>query len=103
MGGEFLRGEFFLGASFAEKKKKQNQKIRPKNSGPEFGRPKFVSQNSALNSGSSGAKSPVQKFVPDTLGRESLNGGLANGGLRYLCTIVHECLRLSSFCDENFP
>ena len=32
--------------------------------------------------------------------RESLNGGLANGGLRYLCTTVHDC-RLSSFCDEN--
>ena len=29
--------------------------------------------------------------------RESLNGGLANGGLRYLSTIVHDCLRLLSF------
>ena len=35
--------------------------------------------------------------------RESLNGGLANGGLRHLSTIVHDCLRLSSFCDENSP
>ena len=35
--------------------------------------------------------------------RESLNGGLANGGLRYLCAIVHDCLRLSSFCDESSP
>ena len=34
---------------------------------------------------------------------ESLNGGLANGGLRYLSTIVHDCLRLSSFRDEKFP
>ena len=38
--------------------------------------------------------------------RESLNGGLAhgglaNGGLRYSSTIVHDCLRLSSFCDES--
>ena len=33
--------------------------------------------------------------------RESLNGGLANGGLRYLSTIVHDCLRLSPFCDES--
>ena len=31
------------------------------------------------------------------------NGGLANGGLRYLSTIVHDCLRLSSFCDESPP
>ena len=35
------------------------------NSGPKFGLPKFVSKNSALNSGSRGAKSPVRKFVPD--------------------------------------
>ena len=35
--------------------------------------------------------------------RGSLNGGLANGGLRHLSTIVHDCLRLSSFCDENSP
>ena len=32
---------------------------------------------------------------------ESLNGGLANGGLRYLSTIDHDCLQLSSFCDEK--
>ena len=50
---------------------KQSQKIRPKNSGPKFGRPKFVSQNSAPNSGSGGAKSPVQKFVPDKFSRIS--------------------------------
>ena len=54
--------------------KNQSQKIRPKNSGPKFGRPKFVSQNSGLNSGSGGAKSPVQKFVPDSL------GGIFGGG-----------------------
>ena len=32
---------------------------------------------------------------------ESLNGGFANGGLRYSSTSVHDCLKLSSFCDEN--
>ena len=58
-----LKVNFFLAAAFAGKK--QSQKIRPENSGPKFGRPKFVSQNSALNSGSGGAKSPVQTFVPD--------------------------------------
>ena len=35
--------------------------------------------------------------------RENLNGGLANGGLSHLSTIVHDCQRLSSFCDESFP
>ena len=34
---------------------------------------------------------------------ESLDGGLANGGLRYLSTIVHDCLQLSPFCDESSP
>ena len=34
-------------------------------------------------------------------GLESLNGGFANGGLRYSSTIVHDCLQLSSFCHEN--
>ena len=62
MGGEFLEGEFFRGL-FGWKK--QSQKIRLKNSGPKFGSPKFVSQNSALNSGSGGAKSPVQTCVSD--------------------------------------
>ena len=38
-------------------------------------------------------------FLP--ISSESLNGGLANGGLRYVSTIVHDCLRLSSFCDES--
>ena len=64
MGGEFLEGEFFRGPLLLEK---AESKIRPKNSGPKFGRPKFVSQNSALNSGSGGAKSPVQTFVPDNV------------------------------------
>ena len=50
----------FLGGSSAGKK--QSQKIRLENSGP-----KFVSQNSALNSGSRGAKSPVQTFVSDQI------------------------------------
>ena len=62
MRGEFLEGEFFWGPLFLEK---QAQKIRPRNSGPKFGRPKFVSQNSGPNSGFGGAKSPVQKFVPE--------------------------------------
>ena len=30
----------------------------------------------------------------------NLNGGLANGGLRYLSTIVHDCLQLSSFLTK---
>ena len=51
--------------------KKQSQKLRPKNSGPKFGRLKFVSQNSAQNSGSGGAKSPLPTFVPDKKGRTS--------------------------------
>ena len=34
---------------------------------------------------------------------EGLNGGLANGGLRYLSTIVYDCLQVSSICDENSP
>ena len=50
----------FQGASFAGKK--QSQKIRPKNSGPKFGRPKFVSQNSALNSGSGRANPLCRLF-----------------------------------------
>ena len=52
LGGGFLEGEFFWGPLLL---KKQDQKIRPKGSGPEFRRPKFVSQNSAANSGSGGA------------------------------------------------
>ena len=35
--------------------------------------------------------------------RESLNGGLANGGLRSMSTIVHDYLRSLSFCDESSP
>ena len=59
----------FSGGLFAGNEK-QNRNIRPKNSGPEFGRPKFVSQNSALNSGSGGAKSPVLQFIPDTIAKD---------------------------------
>ena len=71
-GLNFVEGEFwevnfsrvnFSGGLF--RWKKQSQKIRPKNSGPKFGRPKFVSQNSGLNSGSGGANSPVQTSVRD--------------------------------------
>ena len=32
---------------------------------------------------------------------ESLNGGLANGGLRYTSASDHDCLQLSSFCDKE--
>ena len=42
-------GWTFLGASLCWKK--QAQKVRPRNSGPKFGRPKYVSQNSGPNSG----------------------------------------------------
>ena len=43
------------------------QNIRPKNSAPKFGHPKFVSQNSAPNSGSGGGQSPLRKFVPEEM------------------------------------
>ena len=56
-----------LGAPWSFAGKKQGQTFRPKNSGPKFGRPKFVSQNPSLNSGSGGAKSPVQTFGPESL------------------------------------
>ena len=67
--GWILEGEFwevnfssksFSGSLFCLKK--QSQKIRPKNSGRKLG-----VQNSALNSGSGGAKSPVQTFVPNAI------------------------------------
>ena len=65
MGGELLEGEFFRGPLLLER-------TEAKNSTREFGSkigggggPKFVSRNSALNSGSRGAKSPVQTFGPD--------------------------------------
>ena len=48
-----------------------------------------------------GPKSP--KSPKERQSWERLNGGLANGGLRYLSTIVHDCLQLSSFCDESSP
>ena len=63
--GEFLEGEFFWGPLLLEKNRLK--KFLPGNSGPKFGRPKIVSQNSGPNSGFGGAKSPVQKFVPETL------------------------------------
>ena len=62
MRGEFLEGVFDRGPLLLDKK--QDQEIRPENSGPKFGHPKFVSQNSTPNSGFGGAKSPVQKLVP---------------------------------------
>ena len=52
----------FLSLFLLEKK---DQKVRSRNSGPKFGRSKFVSQNSASNSGSGGARSSVQKFVSE--------------------------------------
>ena len=36
---------------------------------------------------------PSQKLFGH--GRESLSGDLANGGFRYLSTVVHDCLKLS--------
>ena len=65
MGGEFLEGEFFRGPLLLEKT--ESIRFDPRNSGPKFRRRKFVSQNSGKNSGSRGAKSPVQTFVPDRL------------------------------------
>ena len=73
MGGQFLEGEFFRGPLLLEE---NSQKIRPKNSGPNFGHPKFVSQNSALNSGPGGAKSPVRTFVPTSKGYFNFSGSL---------------------------
>ena len=51
------------------------------------------------------AREPIALFFFDVNRaiQESLNGGLANGGFRYLSRIVHDCLRLSSFCDESSP
>ena len=46
--GEFLEGEFFRGRFLLEENR--IRKIRPKNSGSKFGRPKFVSQNLAPKS-----------------------------------------------------
>ena len=63
MGGEFLEGEFFWGPLLLEN---TESKIRPKNSSPNFGSPKFVSQNSALNSGSGGAKLGLSKKYGST-------------------------------------
>ena len=62
------RGCIFQGASFAGKKTESKNSTRE--FGPKFGSPKFVSQNSALNSGSGGAKSPVQTFVSDFFAEE---------------------------------
>ena len=67
MGGEVLEGELFWGPLLREKTRIK-QKKQPRNSSPKFGRPKFVSHDSALNSGSGGAESLVQKFVPEILG-----------------------------------
>ena len=72
MGGEFLEGEFFRGPLLLKK-------TESRKSGPKFGRPKFVSQNSAPNSGFGGAKSPVQKFVPDTLDSLGVTWGSDSG------------------------
>ena len=85
----------FSGGLFCWSKKK-SQKFRPKNSGPKFGRPKFVSQNSALDSGSGGSKSSVQTFVPHR----------KIGGNRWRKTVaLNRCMldSLSSctICHEN--
>ena len=73
---------------------KQSQKIRPKTSGPTFGRPKFVSQNSALNSGSGGAKSPVQTFAPDKIKAQKFRENLRAFFVRIFVTRKNlSCLR----------
>ena len=60
---EFLEGEFFWGPLLLEKTGSKNS--TQEFGRPKFGRPKFVSQNSGPNSGFGGAKSPVQKIVPE--------------------------------------
>ena len=47
------------------------------------------------------AHSPKPPFYKTALFLASLNGALANGGLRYLSTIVHDCLQLSSFASAQ--
>ena len=89
MGGEFLEGEFFWGPLLL---KKNSQNIRPKNSGPKFGRPKFVSQNSGLNSGSGGAKSPAQTFVPDFLPLSRAGSALECAGFEFFVVCPFGCL-----------
>ena len=96
MGGEFLEGEFFWGPLLLEKKK-QNQRIKPKNSGSKFGRPKFVSQNSALNSDSGDAKSPVQKFVPE----KTLIGVLFFPLTDFAESTTISMLKVSTISDEG--
>ena len=65
-GGEFLEGEFPGGGLFCWKNRIKNS-IQEFGC-PKFGRSKFVSQNSAPNSGSGGPTSPVRKYLPDLLG-----------------------------------
>ena len=79
--GWILEGEFwevnfsrvnFSGGLF-DWKKNNRVKNSTQEFGSRFGRPKFVSQNSGPNSCFGGAKSPVQKFVPDLLLNNTVN------------------------------
>ena len=95
-GSEFLEGDF-LGALSAGKK------AGSKNSTQEFGskirRSKFVSQNSAPNSGSGRAKSPVKKFVPDFLGFSGGGGGTEKAPGR----IQENIPRIVTCCKQSSP
>ena len=110
--GWILEGEFwevnfsrvnFSGGLFCWKK--QSQKNRPKNSGPKFGHPKFVSQNSGQNSGSGGAKSPVQTFVPEKLSqiRKSISDNKAFSSKRGLFFAVKGPRALPKFHTHPPP
>ena len=49
-------------------------------------------------------KAAIEFFQsPGPLSGKSKWGLKALGGLRHLSTIVHDCLRLSSFCDDKSP
>ena len=65
--GNFLRVNFSGGPLLLEKTGSINL---TREFGSKIWASKFVSQNSALNSGTGGAKSPVQTVVPDDLGIE---------------------------------
>ena len=65
-----------------------------------FGKPPFC-QHPKLRAACLQNETVPEEILISHENRESLNGGLANGGLRYLSTIVHDCLQLPSFRDEG--
>ena len=111
MGGEFLEGEFFRGPASSLEKTESNNSTQE--FGSKFGRPKFVSQNSALNSGSGGAKSPAQTLAPEKLTLSGLNGvsergfGKTNLPLSRLIKILYlrgeNCLQNAHFYKQKGP